>query len=402
MDPKDIWIAVPTYWTRGAGESGGETTVFDHPTPLDTEGTMARTLASFRHLRGKFRVIVVAAAAHPNLADAVHDRVTDLLRPFSKDLVLYLASPSNLDSVNRRLPEPILRLDSYGNIRNVQLALPYAMGADAVTGIDDDEVIEDRDYLSKVAEFIGEPFAEGVVGGMAGIYLDQSGEYRIAGAEALADCPNLFLKKDYFMNEALKKVMETDCPDGILPSNVAFGGNMCMARPTMARVCHDPYIPRGEDYDYVVNAAMLGIQFFFRPDMSIVHLPPDSTGSQAADKLSKLTADIRRFLYMQQKVRTHGEHFPNERLDLSRLFPYPGPYLGEDVDLETHAVQALDEKYPAFRDGCSPEAFVAEAVETARVKAVEFFAYRERWQRMTAEIDDAAPVRQAVEALRVG
>jgi len=398
---KDIWIAVPTYWTYPTDTGGEETTVFDHPTPLDTEGTLGRTLASFQRLKGAFRVLVVAAAAHPDLGEAVGERVADILRPFAADRPLYLVSPRNLDVVNGCLGEPILRLDSYGNIRNVQLVVPYLAGADAVAGIDDDEVIDDTDTIAKVAEFIGEPFGGDVVGGLAGIYLDRDGDYRIAGAETLADCPNIFLKKNYFMNAALKKVMEADCPDGILPSNVAFGGNMCMARRTIAQVPHDPYIPRGEDYDYVINAAMLGIAFFFRPDMPIVHLPPDATGSQAADKLSKLVSDIRRFLYMQQKVRYHRTHFPGEHLDVSRLYPYPGPYLEEDVDLEGEAVRALDTKYPAFRLARAPEDLVAEAVALAREKAAEFFAYRERWQRTLADVAERDSPPEAVEALRV-
>ena len=36
----------------------------------------------------------------------------------------YCVSPANLPALNCMLPAPILRLDSYGNIRNVQLALP--------------------------------------------------------------------------------------------------------------------------------------------------------------------------------------------------------------------------------------------------------------------------------------
>ncbi len=346
-------------------------------------------------------MIVVAAASHSGLGEAVHRKVAGLVRPFANDLKLCLVSPSNIDSINRRLADPIFRLDSYGNIRNVQLAVPYAMGAAAVAGIDDDEVIEDPDYLSKVGQFIGEDFKGETVGGMAGIYLDRAGDYRIADAEALADTPNLFLKKNYFMNEALKKVMETKCPERLLRSNVAFGGNMSMARGTIARVCHDPFIPRGEDYDYVVNAAMLGIEFFFRQDMPIVHLPPDSTGSQAADKLSKLVADIRRFIYMQEKVRYHSAHFPAERLDLSRFYPYPGPYLEDSADLQAHAADALDSKYPEFGKTRAPEAFVAETVATARRKAVEFFEYRARWQRTLAGWEGAGPLQETVEALRV-
>jgi len=402
MPEKDVWIAVPTYWTHPAGVGGDELTIFDHPTPLDAAGTLGRTLDSFRNLDCDFHVLVVAAAAHPDLGEAVHERVAALLKPFAGAFPLSLASPAVLDALNGALPEPILRLDSYGNIRNVQLAVPFAMGADAVVGIDDDEVIEDRGYLAKVRRYVGEPHGDGVVGGMAGPYFDRTGAYQLPGAADLVDVANIFIKKNYFMNEALKRVMEGPCPDGIVRSNVAFGGNMCMARGTIARVCHDPYIPRGEDYDYVLNAAMEGILFYFQPAMGIVHLPPDATGPQAADKASKMIADIRRFIYMQEKVRAYTERFPDRPLDRDYLYPYPGPYLEPNVDLQSAGVRALDELYPEYRRQRAPEDLVAEATETARREAAAFFDYREHWKRMTAAIDDSPALRRIIEGMRIG
>jgi len=393
----NLWIAVPTYWTHPSSKPGAETTVFDHPTPLDEAGTLSRTLESFTKLRGEFRVLVVAAAAHPDLGSAVHARVEALLRPLAGRLELYLASPANLGALNAALGEPLLRLDSYGNIRNVQLAVPYALGADAVVGIDDDEVIPDPDFLGHAARGV----AAGV-GGMAGPYFDARGEWRIAGAEELSAEPNIFLKKNFFMNRAIAKAMAGAGPDGLADSNVAFGGNMVVPRATIARACHDPYIPRGEDYDYVINAAMAGIFWHFCPAMSIVHLPPDSTGSQAGDRASKLIADIRRFIYMREKLRLGAELFPAERFDPDYLMPYPGPYAAADLDLPTEGVRALDSKYPEFRaGGGSPEALVASAVETARIRAREFFDYRERWRSAMMSATAAPALRRAAEALRI-
>jgi hypothetical protein len=378
MTNPTTWIAVPTYWTFPTGEPGAELTVFDHPTPLNEEGTIARMLESFRVLQGKFNVVVVAAGTNPLIGARVHERVLSLVRPFAKEFPIYLASPANLAALNATLPEPILALDSYGNIRNVQLLVPYAAGAKLVVGIDDDEVIEDPRYLAKVEAAVGSTFEGQVVAGIAGPYFDRTGEYRLGGAEELAACDNLFLKKNYFMNEALKKVMEPRGRRTILRSNVAFGGNMAMARETIARVCHDPYIPRGEDYDYVINAAMSGLFYCFLPEAGIVHLPPDSTGSQAADKESKLLADIRRFLYMREKQRLHAERFPQERFDLAYLQPYPGCYLDPQIDLRRQGEDAIRRK--VADPTIVPEKFVADAVATAQRKAVAFFDYRQRWR----------------------
>lgn len=395
MTTSSTWIAVPTYWTFPTQEPGTEQTIFDHPTPLDCDGTLVRTLETFRRLKGSFNVLVVAAGTHPALGARIHEKVSALLKPFAADFPLYLASPANLPVLSKLMGESILALDSYGNIRNVQLALPYLAGCDRVIGIDDDELIEDPDYVSKVQAAVGSKQQQETVAGIAGPYFDRAGEYRIHGAEALSSCGNIFIKKNFFMNEALKIDMKDM---SMRRSNVAFGGNMAMARATIARVCHDPYIPRGEDYDYVINAAMRGMFFYFLPYAGIVHLPPDSTGSQAADKESKLLADIRRFIYMRIKTAYHARCYPQERFDLAYLQPYPGCYLNEDIDLKAHGAAAIREKIPAMAN--TAEQFVAEASATAETKAREFFVYRDTWARVlaaavrkTSAEDAAAPFR---------
>lgn len=397
MTNPTTWIAVPTYWTFAAGDAGEELTMFDHPTPLNEAGTIVRTLESFRALSGKFSVVVVAAGTNPGIGAKIHARVTSLIQPFAKDYPLYLASPASLQVLNGALPEPILKLDSYGNIRNVQLAVPFALGAKLVVGIDDDETIPEPDFLSHAERHV----AAGV-GGMAGPYYDAQGDWRIGGAEELGAEPNIFLKKNFFMNRAVARAMAGVGANGLAPSNVAFGGDMVMPRATIAKVCHDPYIPRGEDYDYVINAAMDGIFWQFCPAMRIIHLPPDSTGSQAGDRTSKLVADIRRFIYMREKLRLHAEKFPAERFDPNYLMPYPGPYAAPGVDLPGEGIRALDTRYPEFRAaGNSPENVVAEAVEVARRKAVEFFDYRPRWRAAMRSIDAGPAFGRAAAALRI-
>ena len=177
MNDVTTWIVVPTYWTFPSGgiestderaqrpvslpggtpasASGAEVTVFDHPTPLDEEGTLVRTLESFRKLDGEFHVLVVAACSNPVLGERTRQRVEQLIAPRAADLSLFLVAPPDIDRLNTFLAEPILSLTSYGNIRNVQLFVPYAAGAEVVIVIDDHEVVEDSTYVNKALEFAG-------------------------------------------------------------------------------------------------------------------------------------------------------------------------------------------------------------------------------------------------------
>lgn len=397
----DIWVAVPTYWSHASDTTGPEDIIFDHPTPLNEGGTLSRTLESFKVMKGSFNVIIVAAVAHPSLDNDVHEHVKKLLAPFKDDLNITLVSPSNLTAINEKLSKPLLSLTSYGNIRNVQLAVPYAMGAKVVIGIDDDELVEDPDFIKKVMDNIHTTENPTNIHGMAGPYYDRNGEYQIAGADELEDCPNLFIKKNYFMNTALKAAMKQGETKDVFPCNIAFGGNMCMSREMIANTCHDPYIPRGEDYDYVINAKMNGYTYSFQPKMSIVHLPPDSDGSQAADKLSKMTCDIKRFIYMKEKNSLFNKLNPDTPFDIDYIMPYPGPYLTEEADLVAHGEDALNTLYPDFNKTGNAKEFAQEASEIAREKVKEYFTVAKEWKEHIVSAENNPELIKLIEGANI-
>ena len=91
---RGYFAAIPTYWTYPGGE-GPEEIVFDHPTPLDTPGTLRRTLESLTPLAAAgVEVGVVAAATAPALAAAVEDRVREIIEfpPLPYPVRLFAAS----------------------------------------------------------------------------------------------------------------------------------------------------------------------------------------------------------------------------------------------------------------------------------------------------------------------
>ncbi len=108
----------------------------------------------------------------------------------------------------------------------------------------------------------------------------------------------------------------------IKPTPFVFGGNMTLALDALKKVPFDPQITRGEDIDFLLNLRVNGIRFYLDRDLAIKHLPPGST--QIAWK--KLREDAVRFLYERKKIRDHDE------LSLSELQPYPGLFLGDDLE----------------------------------------------------------------------
>ena len=376
MNNNNIWITVPTYWGDYGTPDNPPCIDFDHPTSPNGEGTLYRTIESLCQLPEDFSLLVVLAVTHKEYLDKSRARVLDILSSF-RNKKIYLVTPEDVEQINSFLNLSMLRMDSYGSIRNVQLFIPYCLGAEYIVGIDDDEIIEDNQYLKKV--ITGLQGKQGA-GGLAGPYFDSQGEYRIRGAEALGCLENLFLKKNYFMNEALKKAME-QYPH-IHTNVVAFGGNMVFPRETVEKVCHDPYIPRGEDYDYVINALMKNIRFCFHPDAAIIHLPPDSEGSQAGDNIRKLKADIRRFIYMSIKLNEHRRCFPDESFHIELLKPYPGAFAIDPEILIQHGKKALQDAYPGSMTLHEIDCFVRKAAEDAITKSAEFFEYSKFWNDM--------------------
>ena len=381
----NIWITIPTYYGINSTDNDPADTEFDHPTSIDSEGTLIRCLENLRKVKAKFTLLLITAVSHSRYMESAHKKVESIIGQFLDDFEIFHISPVNLPKLNSVLNKPLLSLTGYGNIRNVQIVIPYIMGATMTIGIDDDEIVEDPLYLGKAIRFLNKEYSGKQVYGMAGPYYDINGDYKFANTEELASNSNIFIKKNYFMNEALKKVMDHDKP--LIKSNVAFGGNMCFSRKLVRSVCHDPAIPRGEDYDYVINAAMKNIFFYFQKKMAIVHLPPDSNSAQAGDNYRKLIADIKRFIYFRSKLKYHTEKFPEEAISLEYLMPYPGAFLEQGIDLFKHGVEALKTLYPDFCQLHSPEEIVANAVIQAKINTPKFFEYREEWETMMCFID---------------
>jgi len=328
---KSFALVIPTYWGRKSGEPfNSQDAVYDHPTPLDTEGTLARALESIRLLRyPDFRVVVLGAATHPDLEAEVEEKLEATVAPFRESYPLALfghRQERELRGILERGPRGelagMISLRGYSNIRNLCLAVACLCGADAAVLFDDDEVYEDPHYLDKVAENIGEVRGGSFVGGLAGYYVNRDGGYRLPpNAEpAFAEWPAV-----EYMNRAFEII---DGPERLAATSWVFGGNMVVHRELYMRVAFDPHVPRGEDIDYLINAAFFGYRFFLDNTLWIRHLPPPKT----APLWRRFREDLDRFLYTREKLRSQEPETGCRRVEVEDLEPYPGRFLREDLE----------------------------------------------------------------------
>jgi len=391
-----ITIVVPTYWTWESGTPlQSDDIVYDHPTPLDQPGTLARLLESLSAIsHPEFNVVVITAATNSQLEAQAEAKVEEIIAPFRDAFPIAQFASSDLSVLHRRIERlgfrkmaSLISLRGYGNVRNIQLIVPHLLGSEVIVALDDDEVVE-PDYLMTATEFIGAPAPDGSgpILGLAGYYLDEDGN-EFSEVTSAPDEPNLFRRKDALMNAGLELLEEK--PGRVVPSVMAFGGNMVFTRPLWARVSFDPWITRGEDMDYLINARFQGIGWWLDKEATIVHLPPGKKhGAHSAPSYSRLEQDVRRFIYETEKIEAAKREPGFYWFDPAELDPYPGAFLHGDV--ATHALDALSQSWPPD-ELClfpSPSNLVADAVYYARESAPRYFAFAREWPRLMAALAD--------------
>ncbi len=390
--PPGITITIPTYWSRPSGnEDRPEDAIFDHPTPLDRPGTLGRCLESLARLSSMaFRVLIITAPANESLAEAVQDRVEDIIAPFRRYFPVGQFGPRELGEVRRLLeirgldPKAV-GLAAYAEVRNCQILGAVLLDSEVIVGIDDDEVVPPG-YLGRALESL-ELAQELEAGGVAGIYLDADGDYRLRIDNEDARSQNIFVRKAVLINEQFERCFAR--PGRLVDTPLALGGNMVFSRILFRSVAFDPGITRGEDIDYLMNSRLLGYRWLLDKELAITHLPPKRT---AGDPLSttpyaKLQQDVLRFIYQREKLRVAREQVDLGTLDPDLFEVYPGAFLRED--LEAQALEALRELRPHGQEErffASPEELLRQAVERAD-RAHLYFAFNEYWRRVLQAVE---------------
>jgi hypothetical protein len=340
-----VSVVIPTYWGRrksvGWQEGDG---VYDHPTPLDEEGTLQRTLESMNILKNKdFSLIIPICPTTPEIEAEVVKKVTSIIEKSNFNIETYIFTPQALRDVKMKLIEngydgdlSLLSLDGYSNIRNMCIYSTQLINADVAILIDDDEVFENPNYIDMAIEHIGKRKYGKMIYGVAGYYLNKFDEfYDDVDIVPWMTYWNRFGSK----TEAFDKIIGQEPRMKVTP--FAFGGAMTIHKNLFQLVPFDPKIRRGEDIDYLMNAKMFGFDFFLDNELNIKHLPPKKNHPV----WKRFREDIYRFLFEKNKIENQKDLNYMNNVTAEDFDPYPGHFLKDDLEdkiFKTNVLLALD------------------------------------------------------------
>jgi len=204
----------------------------------------------------------------------------------------------------------LIDLKGFSKIRNTGLLIAHALSMDVAIFMDNDEVMEAPQYLKLACEYLNQRWNGKVVDGKGGFYVNPDGTILLPPERLWW---RFLWDKAKWMNQVWERILSSK--DRLVPSSILLGGNLVLHRHLFRSVPFDPYIPRGEDTDYLINASQLGFSLFFDKELRIKHLHPQRT---KAYYFEELKGDIERFLYEREKIRM------GLTVDLD---PYPGYFL---------------------------------------------------------------------------
>ena len=150
-------VVIPTYWGRKKeiGFQEGDI-VYDHATAIDEEGTLGRTLESMKILKKKdFKLVILICPTNNEVEQEAEKKVRKIVRGVKLDVETYLFTRKTLKKIkkfarNSKLKENVLcllSLQGYANVRNMCIFSSHILNSDITVLIDDDEVIENPDFM---------------------------------------------------------------------------------------------------------------------------------------------------------------------------------------------------------------------------------------------------------------
>lgn len=356
--------------------SSNPVTVYDHPAPVGKCNDLARCLESLGGVN-QMVPIAVLVASDPSIQKEAVEGVRAVCDQFT-GLDIIVVGAEELALVRNRFEElgvdrceREIGLEGYSAVRNLGLVLANVLGFDAVIFLDDDEVIDDREFIAKAMYGLGKLTKRGIpILAKTGFYLNAEGTYHSMSQNKWY---NHYWEQGKAFNRWIDKAMKGP---RLSRSNHVCGGCLALHREAFKRLAFDPWCVRGEDLDYLLNLRMYGSDMWFDNLWQLRHLPP-ATRSEG----TRFRQDIYRWLYEFRKVEYSRSQVDLQQIKPSSLEPYPGPFLEEGIEKRIKRTAWLRSfgrpDKAAYRAAASAAA--NEAATYAEENCANYFEFQSIW-----------------------
>ncbi|MEF9841211.1 MAG: hypothetical protein RR955_04125 [Raoultibacter sp.] len=387
-------IVIPTFISGRARKSGGNASgTFDHTTPMSQSGELPRCLHSLQKVTG-LGPIVILVVSEPAIENQAAEKVQQVVGQFPGLNIVVIGSPEHL-LIQQRMEQlgseklgKEIGLSGYGSVRNLGLVVANVLGFDSVVFLDDDEVIDDPDFLRKAMYGLGKLTKKGIpILAKSGFYYNSEGSYLSKSQDKWY---NHFWQQGKAFNRWIERAMSGP---RLSRSNHVCGGCLALHKEAFKRLSFDPWIARGEDLDYMLNLRMYGSDIWFDNQWSMRHLPPES-----ASEGGRFRQDIYRWLYEYRKMEYSRTQIDLLQVKPASLEPYPGPFLEAGIERRIRTTALLrsfarpDKR--AYRRAA--KAATGEAATYAQRNCSKYFEFQFVWPELMARIENDQILRTAL------
>ncbi|MDR2672602.1 MAG: hypothetical protein LBC35_04840 [Coriobacteriales bacterium] len=360
---------------------------YDHVTPLTHQGELPRCLQSLIDVSVDVPIYVLVVAEAGLESQAAH-KIADVLDTYANDLDLHLVDSEVLERFYVRADalglgniKEGVALGGYGAIRNLGLMIAASAGFTECIFIDDDDIIDDPEFIEKATYGLGKLTKSGVpVLVKSGFFTDKKGDWKSNQKDAWY---NRFWRQGELFNAWITKAMGGA---RLSRSNGFYGGLCAIHREAFIRLSFDPWIPRGEDLDYLLNVRMYGGDVWFDNQWSVRHLPPPSR-----NEAQRFRQDIYRWIYEHRKLEYAKSQIDLIQIAPHSLDPYPGPFLEHSIGSRVFITALLrmvgraQDRKGYFKAALSAQ---REAKAYAESFCFRYFEFQIGWPQMVAALVD--------------
>ena len=338
--------------------------------------------------------ILVLVVSEPSIEMQAVEKIQGVVSRYSTLNALVVGAPE-LALVQQRMEQlglgklqKEIGLAGYGAVRNLGLVLADVLGFDSVVFLDDDEVIDDADFLQKAMYGLGKLTKKGIpILAKTGFYFNSEGSYLSKSQDKWY---NHFWQQGKAFNKMIAKAMRSP---RLSRSNHVCGGCLALHKEAFKRLSFDPWIARGEDLDYMLDLRMYGSDIWFDNQWSLRHLPPE-TESEG----TRFRQDIFRWLYEYRKMEYSRTQIDLLQVKPSSLEPYPGPFLEPGITKRIRMTAFLrslarpDKR--AYRKAA--KAATGEATTYAQRNCSKYFEFQFVWPELMARMENDQILRTAL------